>query len=281
MAADAKPSSLTNFIETYTKFKNMKCTKILVLSFLCGLWISCEKDLPVFNRDHQIWDDLSLATSGKYHSKALKTTGALEVFWNGNQGNGEDAAEGKRAFADFNAFDQYSKGDQGRFTFSVRNNNNTIHRQIDAEVFDVLVNTEENKAWFLAEVINDTKACGQHGGPGSGGHDDGDVCDHDDDGGCEHDEGNVGEEDGHDGGCDGGDSDHGGGGMVSGQNCRIGQIIAVKVHDQTTPAANGDGITWKWFSPEGANTPNHTSNVDSWPHLCEKSILGGNIVVHK
>jgi len=66
---------------------------------------------------------------------------------------------------------------------------------------------------------------------------------------------------------------------MSGKNCRLGQIIALKVHDVGTPGRNGDGITWKWFSPEAMNVMS-TDNIESWPHLCKKTIIGGNIVVH-
>lgn len=84
-----------------------------------------------------------------------------------------------------------------------------------------------------------------------------------------------------DGGCSGSDHSGGGsgdtGGNVKGKHCRIGQIIAVKCHDGSTPGTNGDGITWKWFSAD--NAPDIT-DPGSWPHLCKKSILEGNIKIH-
>jgi len=39
------------------------------------------------------------------------------------------------------------------------------------------------------------------------------------------------------------------GNPTSGKNCRIGQILAVKIHDVDSPGMNEDGITWKWFDP--------------------------------
>jgi hypothetical protein len=102
------------------------------------------------------------------------------------------------------------------------------------------------------------------------------------DGGCSGSDGSTHT----DGGCAG---SGGGGGMgmhVSGSGSRVGQVLVVKMHDGATPAVDGDGITWKWFAaeqapqildipgvyPEGYATP--------WPHLCKKTIVGGNLVIH-
>ena len=54
----------------------------------------------------------------------------------------------------------------------------------------------------------------------------------------------------------------------------------MKMHDGGTPGTNGDGITWKWFDPEADWVPT-IENVEEWPHLCKKTIIGGNLVVHK
>ncbi len=90
----------------------------------------------------------------------------------------------------------------------------------------------------------------------------------------------------HEEGCSG---DHGSGGSggeggmgneVKGKNCRIGQIIAVKCHDGATPGVDGDGITWKWFSSTGTFVPD-IDNKGEWPHLCKKTILEGNIMLHQ
>jgi hypothetical protein len=38
----------------------------------------------------------------------------------------------------------------------------------------------------------------------------------------------------------------------------------------------GDGIAWSWF--EAAMAPTIV-DLDGWPDLCGKTILGGNIVI--
>ena len=117
----------------------------------------------------------------------------------------------------------------------------------------------------------------------SSSHDEG--CTHDDTGGDDgttHDDGGCSGEDtgvDHEGGMGGAPGGDDKGNPMSGKNCRIGQIIALKVHDGGTPGVNGDGITWKWFSPEGLFVPT-IENIALWPHLCKKEIIGGNIVVH-
>lgn len=243
------------------------CGLILIL-----ISVSCEKD-PYFLSDHGVVLGHQSYTNAKVSELKGKTTGGIEVMWNGNSGDGQV----KRVFVEYNAFDQSE--DKGEFVFTVKGLNNKLHRQIVASVYDVLV--IGNKAWFLATVESDTKACTAPGGPG-GGHDDGEVCDHDDPGDtCDDSDDGTDHGGSHDEGCLGGDEGHGGSnGSVSGQNCRIGQILAVKVHDVATPATNGDGITWKWFNPAGNATPQNTLNVTDWPHLCRKEILGGNLVVH-
>jgi hypothetical protein len=115
------------------------------------------------------------------------------------------------------------------------------------------------------------------------------------DGGCsgtDHTDGGCTDPDHSGGGCSGSDhtggspGDHGSGGdsgmgnPLKGKNCRVGQIIAVKCHDDGTPAIYGDGITWKWFSAEGSFVPS-IFNTSDWPHLCKKTILEGNIMIHK
>jgi hypothetical protein len=130
-------------------------------------------------------------------------------------------------------------------------------------------------------------------------HDDG-GCTHDDgttndDGGCTHDDGTTHD----DGGCDGGGSEPGGGGhgSVPGKDPRVGQVVVLKMHDVATPGADGDGVTWKWFAPESwewfedveglrpalgplAGEGADKAGPTEWPHLCKKTIIGGNLVVH-
>lgn len=92
------------------------------------------------------------------------------------------------------------------------------------------------------------------------------------DGGCTGSDGTS-----HDGGCAGGG---GGGGIhVSGSGSRVGQVLVIKMHDGGTPGAAGDGITWKWFAGEDPALPRIT-DLASWPHLCKKTILAGNLMIH-
>jgi len=83
-------------------------------------------------------------------------------------------------------------------------------------------------------------------------------------------------------GCSG-DGHTGGVGGVPGNEPRIGQIVAIKLHDRGTPAftddgddSNDDGVTWKWFLAETAPT---IDTYASWSHLCKKTIIGGNLTV--
>jgi hypothetical protein len=119
---------------------------------------------------------------------------------------------------------------------------------------------------------------------GCGGTDGGCASDHDHvDGGCS---GSDGHDGGHDGGCSGSsgscgghDETSGGGNRVNGRTCRVGQILVGKAHDGGTPGISGDGITWKWFDADDPTLPS-LDDITAWPHLCGKTILAGNIVVH-
>jgi len=59
------------------------------------------------------------------------------------------------------------------------------------------------------------------------------------------------------------------------------------VYDGGTPGADGDEIEWKWFYKSSSNKPHwpvsdtilQWSDFESW-HLCQKEIIGGNLVVH-
>ncbi len=132
------------------------------------------------------------------------------------------------------------------------------------------------------ETHDDSGGC-SGGGSDMGGSDMGGS----DMGGTEHTDGETHEEGGGSdmGGSDMGGTDHGSGSEskgnpLSGKNCRIGQVIAIKGHDGGTPGVNGDGITWKWFAADGEFVPS-MDNMALWPHLCKKTILAGNIVIHK
>jgi len=271
------------------------------------------------------------------NNQGHKATGSVELIWKGAD-KGSDKGnkpEDLQVYFDFNALEGNGvKAPKGKLVYRVLEADASLHRQIEAEVFDVFVNISDKRAWILATVFSDSKGCSgdDHGGHdsncSSGGHDDSEGgCSHDDSGGDDgtHDEGGCSQDDtggddgthdeggcshddtggddvthdagcSHDdtggdegGGCSGEDDHEGGmggspggadkGNPMSGKNCRLGQIIALKVHDVGTPGTNGDGITWKWFSPEAMNAPS-IDKISMWPHLCKKTIIGGNIVVH-
>lgn len=238
--------------------------------------------------------DFSNETLAKPHKHI---TGSIEFLRPGNKGNQNTD---KLTFAEFEAHEASNVSPiKGNFYFRVYSVDTVLHREIVADVNYVLVDELQNKGWFLATVISDTKGCG---GNGLGGHDSGcsssGGCEGDDNG--DHTDGCTGQDSGHDSGCAGDDGEehsdgcagssgspsggttHGNGGnAISGKNCRIGQVLAVKVHDVGSPGTNGDGITWKWFDQADSRVSNlYSGNVESWPHLCKKTILSGNLALH-
>lgn len=225
-----------------------------------------------------------------------KATGTVEVMRMANKGNGNPNDKIMRA--DFTAHEEHNgQDDHGTFIFSVLKTDSTVHRTVTIDLDWVYVDENTSKAWFKGIVISDTKGCT---GTGSGGHDEGcegSGCSGDING--DHTEGCTGHDSGHDSGCSGDDGethDEGcegsggqggqggnGGGGANGKSCRLGQVLVVKVHDVGTPGINGDGITWKWFDPLDERVVDNKLEsipVDSWPHLCKKTILEGNLVVH-
>jgi hypothetical protein len=60
----------------------------------------------------------------------------------------------------------------------------------------------------------------------------------------------------------------------------VGQLIVVKIHDVASPGSAGDGITWKWFPGDSGLSP-QISEAATWPHLCKKEIVEGNLTVHR
>lgn len=222
-----------------------------------------------------------------------RATGFVEVAWRGGRGN---PALDKRVFAAFTG----REGDgvtpsRGLFALSIVNNiDNTRHREFLINLTGVEIQGE--RGWMVGEVVYDSRGCGDgnghdgghDGGCSGGGHDDGH------DGGCGG--GDDGHDDGHDGGCgddgsggcgggddghDGGSGGNGGpgGNGQGGSQCRIGQVIGIKLRDLATPGANGDHITWRWFAPDDPDRPD-INDITGWPHLCRKTILAGNLVVH-
>lgn len=237
-----------------------------------------------------------LEKSAKDNLKQLKTTGSVEVAWKGEEKSSEMGSqpENLRAFFQFNAHEATgnipAKGD---VTFTVTDEFQTLHREITATVQDVKIDPVSHKAWFLAVVVSDTKDCNiGSGNEGGEGHDSGcsggdeseggcaDETNHD--GGCAHDstdDGGCADGGDDDGGCSGFDSGSMGNGEkgnpLSGKNCRIGQLVFVKIHDQSTPGSIADGIAWKWFASST------TFNMEQEPKsLCKKKIIAGNVVIH-
>ena len=276
---------------------------------------SCEKQLmPDADMIDSIVDlnyqDLQAKASVK--SALYKATGSVELIWKGADKGGDmgNKPEDLLAFLNFDAHEgNNKKAPKGEIVYQVLETDFSLHREIKAKVYGVFIDIGQEKGWVVASVVSDSKGC-SGGGPGghdsncsSGGHDDPDGgcsddhsshdggCAHDDtgeEGGCSHDD--TGDEggcsndatgdDGHIGGQGSGSSGGGDkGNPLSGKNCRLGQIIALKMHDGATPGRNGDGITWKWFDPEAAFVPG-IGNIEEWPHLCKKTIIGGNIVIH-
>jgi len=276
----------------------MKTFKSTLLIFLLVFGIiSCDDDLITTDYDlANIMVNPELLTMPQ-KAKMKKATGSVEIIWKGGK-KGSDMGnqpENLRAFFDFNANEDNKNTGKGEVVFRVTAQDLTIHREIRANVLDVNFDIE-NRSWFVARVISDSKGC--NGGPGGEGHESG--CSGEDDGGCgddtEHDGGCTDEHTTDEGGCadthtdeescsgsdagaEGGKPEvtgsEGKGNPLSGKNCRIGQLIIVKVHDKATPGAAGDGLTWKWFAPE------YDYNISLEPtSLCKKTIIGGNLVVH-
>jgi hypothetical protein len=260
----------------------MKTLLFLLAVSLNAILLNC--NVPVEPTEKNVPSYLA-----KDHNKAI---GTVEVMRANNNGNGNQ--DDKIMIADFNAHEEHDgQPDYGSFIFSVFNSiDSSLHRQITIDIDWVYVEENTNKAWFKGFVIADTKGCA---GNGSGGHDggcEGGGCSGDENG--DHTEGCSGHDSGHDSGCSGDDGEtheggcEGSGGQggqggngVSGQNCRIGQILTVKVHDVGTSGTNGDCITWKWFDPDDQRVANlENIGVSNWPHLCKKEILAGNLVVH-
>lgn len=240
-----------------------------------------------------------------------KATGSVEFLWKGGD-KGSDMGnkpENLLAFFTFDAHERINPAlPMGEILYQVKWPDLTLHREIKAVVTGVKV--IGSKAWFVGVVVSDSKGCSGNSGGGhdsdcsdssggcgdeTDGHDGGCSDSGTDEGGCSDggtDEGGCTDGGTDEGGCTdggsggmGGESDMGGGSPggsmgnpLSGKKCRIGQLIAVKVHDVGTPGIN-DGLTWKWFSPEAAFVPT-VLNLNEWPHLCKKVIVEGNLVVH-
>ena len=95
-----------------------------------------------------------------------------------------------------------------------------------------------------------------------------------------------------DGGCSGDDTggpggSGGSGDKPKGNSCRYAQRVFIMVYDGGEPGTNGDAIAWKWFYKDSSNKPTFpgpthpdpVSVLEAW-HLCAKTIIGGNLLVH-
>ena len=253
---------------------------VLALLVGLGLGVGCGGEQPLGLSDSIDATTAQNAAGGRSPPKA---TGTVQIEWPGGKGRVVPPGEEKLAFAEFEAFPATAKKPaRGSFTYRVLNADFTPHREIVAIVTEAVVDVDQSKAWFIGQVVSDTRICSGGGcdGHDDGTHDDGGCSDgtHDDgthdDGGCSdgtHDDGTH-----DDGGCSGGggDTTHGGAG-ISGKDPRVGQIVVVKVHDLGTPATNGDGIGWKWLAP------GTLVDLGVEPKcMCKKEIVGGNLVVH-
>ena len=287
--------------------KNLK-----IFSAICLMLIitsACEEGqiIPGTGLTDEIFN-MGAKKGAKVNQKPLKVTGSVELTWKGAD-KGSDKGnkpEDLLTFLDINAHEgPDQKNPKGEIVFTVLETDYTPHREIIAKVLDVKIAHNKNgkkSAWVVAMVISDSKGCAGNGSlhdDSCGGssddpsnHDGG--CSHDDsdDGGCSDDhtdDGGCSDDHTDDGGCSGSDSGpdtHGGspgggdkGNPLSGKNCRTGQIIALKAHDGGSPGMSRDGITWKWFDPN-ASFASGIGSISSWPHLCKKEIIGGNLVVH-
>ena len=297
----------------------MKTVKLLSTVLLCSIVLfGCENN-PISPQEGMLDGDLNyqLSSIEKNANKGIKfkATGFVEIEWKGAAKGGEmgNKPEALLTFFDFNASKKDDNAEaRGEIAYLVLETDLSPHREIRAEVKGLHIDKVSHKAWIIGNVISDSKGCL---GNGSGGHDSGCADDHTDggcsddhtDGGCSDDHtdgGCSGDDTSHDSGCshddtdaEGGcsdgsheETDHGGmggnggsesdkGNPLSGKNCRLGQIIAVKLHDGGTPGTDGDGITWKWFDPENLSAP-CIEEWNAWPHLCKKTIIGGNLVIH-
>lgn len=273
--------------------KEKNLFSLLILIAIAFMAVQCT--------DHYVEESFELVEKSEKIMPVLKTTGSVQFLWKGGgQNNGkemEELADNMLAFIDFNAHKEVPGQDpKGEVVFRILDKDSVLHREIRANVQNVFIDPVQSKAWLIASVYYDSKGlendqCNDENGGCS--HDDDGGCDHEDeeesshDGGCTHDDGEEcsdSEEGGctHDdeGSCEGGGEGGSGSTHLSGKNSRIGQIMAVKVHDGGSPGAVYDGITWKWFSSTGTFIP-AIENISQWPHLCKKTIMEGNLVVHE
>lgn len=250
---------------------------IRVLFILMTLaWLGCDEEglLPSA-------DDLQSQTSSKNNDKAKASivTGEVDVLFYANKhGNHEtsitenDGLEEELKYAQvvFNAHEPNKNKDAlGNLEITMKDAEGLVKRSFVANVFAVVVYPDDLKARFLAKVISDSKT--EHSGE-----------EHEDEGtdGGNHTGGNSSgvnhTDEEH---TDGGSGEEGNSGGTHGNQSRVDQIVAVSVYDGGSPGTNGDIIHWRWF---GGNNPNIPAidGQSGWGNLCDKEIVGGNLVVH-
>jgi hypothetical protein len=84
-----------------------------------------------------------------------QATGAVEIEWNGKGG---PTSTPKRAFAAVCAFpESFRHAPRGRFVYAIMNPDDTPHRIITAELFQVTTSPIEQKAWMTGMVVSDEK----------------------------------------------------------------------------------------------------------------------------
>lgn len=234
--------------------------------FLVMTWTACDED-ALMPSDAQALEESS---KSDVKDKALQATGDVQVTFyamggeNGNGGGESNASEDNLKYAHV-VFDAHEAGKKnpakGNIIIDMTDEYGTITRQFVAEVYDVLVDPDLNKANFLALVISDMKT-------------ESDDTDH------EHEDGGH-EDGGHSDGNheDGDHEDHGGNDTPKGNQSRVGQVLAVTVIDGGTPGIQGDLMGWKWFGKNNPNIPS-LDRPYGWTNLENRVIIDGNLVVH-
>jgi hypothetical protein len=219
-------------------------------------------------------------------TNAMKATGTVDVEWRGGMGSPEPTGALKTAQVEVVIFTG-DRVNQGEFFYRVFTPDGVLHREVRAVMQSSRI--AGNSAIGCALVVSDDKFGGGGGGGGGcgggcggdeGGCDGHDDSCSDDEGGDTHDDSCSGEE----GGCThetGGEtmsaSSMSGEMGASGKN-RLGQYVVVKLTDNGTPGPGYDQLAWHWFAPAYGATLDVTNGYSG--HLCWKTILGGNLMIH-
>ena len=254
----------------------LKSLLLIITMFLVG----CDKD-ALLPTDAELLSAMDKSDS-KNTEKSLKATGEVLVTYlatpgghNDNHENGKIQSEGKTRFAlvEFNAHEaSKNNAAKGELTIIIKNKNGEIKREFMASVYDVAVDPLLQDAWFLATIESDERSDEGHSGEDE--HDEGANSGNGQMNGKTSDENHDSDEhdDDHEGGCNSDDVSHG-------NKSRIGDTIEVRVHDGGSPGTNGDLIKWKWHVSNASHAPSEKDH-SQWKDMCNKEIIGGNLVVH-